>query len=81
MARATQIQVDSLSLNRVINITGIRINFVTGPSGFEPETAGFLRWIKVRYSTWLSYGPSYCTVIAVQFNFIHSFDLRDNKTF
>jgi hypothetical protein len=28
-----------------------------GPSGFEPETAGFLQELKVRYSTWLSYGP------------------------
>src|SRR5215211_1453459 len=30
----------------------------TGPSGVEPETAGFLSLeLKVRYSTWLSYGP------------------------
>gem|GEM_PF-5955953 len=32
--------------------------FATGPSGVEPETAGFLPYeLKVRYSTWLSYGP------------------------
>ena len=42
---------------------------VAGPSGFEPETAGFLRWIKVRYSTWLSYGPT-IIVRGCQYNLI-----------
>jgi hypothetical protein len=43
---------------RLLTIKYIEPEKTTGPSGVEPETAGFLPLeLKVRYSTWLSYGP------------------------